>query len=81
MPGILGPFIEAAITMMTGGLAYITSMADPEAGESIGASVQMKMDFPVGEFASAGNELVGKIGPIVSIYDPEGVNRMIGEWE
>ena len=26
------------------------------------------------------DELIGKVGPIVDVYDPEGTNRMVGEW-
>lgn len=79
MPGDQGPLFYADGFLIKPVLIDITTK--PSAGD-MGPAPSRRMErAALTDAASAGDEMLGKIGPCVGVYDPEGASRMTGEWE
>ena len=71
-PSILGVYIVGAATVDSDGASIIVN--------GIVANAATRSDAATGEIALLANELVGKIGAIIGVYDPEASNRLIQEF-
>ena len=79
MPGDLGPYFYADGFLIKTTIVDITTK--PPAG-TMGPAPSKRIERAAApDAASAGDEMLGKIGPCVGVYDPESTSRMTGEWQ